>query len=238
MDGIRHKPLWIRVLSAALWLNTFGMPLQAMVFFGHAPVEVIPIWAKLTPQNKLVMALSPLAALGVQRVTPLGYAAALLFWTAALLNNLVLLRFHTPVPPRLVALSTALTLGGVGWFLRPSTVCLYRSTHLHWWKPAPRYRVSAPVELEKGGRPVGRGTLFDLSRTGCYVAAGEPALEAGDLLTLCIRFEQRAVRCLASVVRSAVECTTYPEGVGLRFEGVRLVDRIWLRRNLGRLDSV
>lgn len=233
MDGYRRKPGWIRLLTLACWLNTAFMPVQVMVVFGHPPAEAVAIWAKLTAQNKAVMALSPVAALGLQRVTAWGWWAALALAAAALFNNLILLGFPPPVRVGWVYLATAAVLAWGAWLLRPATYRLFREGSRHWWKTPRRYALAVPVEVEGGGGEPARWQTVDVSRTGVFLAAPGRSLRPGERVTLRIGFRERWIRCLASVVRHAEGCANRPEGFGLRFEELGLADRVWLRLRLG-----
>lgn len=232
MDGYRTKPWWIRLLGVVFWLNTVFMPLQVMIVFGHPPTEATAIWAKLTAQNKVVMALSPVAATGVQTVTPWGWGAALALLAAALFNNLVLLRFPSPFPVVWVYLATAAVVACGGWLLRPVNRRLFREAGRHWWKTPLRYRVALAVELERSDEERVRRRTVDISRTGVFVEAPAAALRPGERVRLRLGFGRRRIRCGASVIRYAGGAAARPEGFGLRFEGLRLGDRFWLRFRL------
>jgi len=232
VTGLRRKPRWLRLLAWFLWANVLGMPLQAMVLFGHPPTEAVAVWAKLTPQNQLVMALSALAALGVQRVSRWGWYAALAFGAVALWNNAVVLRYPTPMPPWTVfAASACLGLGCAG-FLLPGTFRLFHTPALHWWRAAPRFRLAAEVDLETGEGRLVRGSLFDISRTGVFVEVEAPPLQPGEVLRVRVFLGDRVLRCAGRVVRQTGGGERHPEGVGLRFARLPLADRFWLRVGL------
>lgn len=232
MTGHARKPRWVTALSALLWLNTAGMPLQVILLYGHAPTEAAAIWAKLALQNKLVMLLSPLAALGVGRVCRWGWWAAVAFFGAAAANNLVLLRYPSPYPFAAVLLGTVVLLAALAWFGVPEVVRLYGSPGLHWWKPAPRYSLATGVGIETRDRGEVAAVSFNVSRTGLFVRTGAGALAAGDTVRLRLWLGARAIRCAASVVRIAPACASYPAGYGLRFHGLSLADRLFLRFGL------
>jgi hypothetical protein len=232
MTGLRKKPLWIKLLSLFLWINAIGMPLQVMVIFGHPPTEFTAIWAKLTLQNKVVMAMSPVAAYGLQRVTRWGWFAIMSFITVALFNNIILLQFPTPIPKYMVFLATLVLAGAGSWFLRPSVVSFFQNVHVHWWKPAPRYSSSLPVELEIGDDGRLTSTAYNISKTGIFVATPKISMKTGDIVNVKIGFERKIIRGLASVVRYGKGSSSYPEGFGLRFLKLTIADRIWLHLKL------
>lgn len=237
MTGLRRKPVWLRLLAWFLWGNVLGMPLQAMVLFGHHPTEVVAIWAKLTPQNQLVMALSALAAVGVQRVSWWGWYAGLAFAATGVWNNQILLRYATPIPRwTVLAASGCLSLGAL-WFLRPSTFRLFHAPALHWWRAAPRYRLGARVELETEGGFRAQGMLFDISRTGAFVQVEALPVRPGEILRMRVFLGARVLSCGGRVVRQGDACETYPDGVGLRFARLPLADRFWLRVGLSEAAS-
>jgi len=235
--GLSEKPRWVRALAWCLWANVLGMPVQVMVLYGHPPSEFAAIWAKIPPQNQLVMALSALAALGVHRVARWGWYAVFFFAGVGLWNNWVLLHFPTAMPRWTVAAaSTALAVLALA-FLRPAACRLFHTQSLHWWRAAPRYRVSAPVELHTGEGEGVVGTLFNLSRTGLFVEADLSRLHAVDTLRVRVRLEERVLSCRARVVRRCPASATYPEGLGLRFASVPLADRLWLRTALSAVAA-
>jgi hypothetical protein len=232
VKGFARKPSWVRAGTWALWTVVVSLPVQVMVLFGHPPLEATAIWAKLAPQNKLVMGFAALAALGVGRVSPVGWWATLGFVAVALWNNWILLKFPGPIPRWAVSSSSALALFAALWMLRPAAVRLFHTPSLHWWRNAERYRVTAPVELESpSGRRV-HGTVFNLSRTGLFVVGAPGDLEPGDRCRVTVRLENRVLSAVAQVVRRTEASGVYPEGIGLRFARLPLADRVWLRRSL------
>ncbi len=229
MRGLTRKPLWVRLLGWFLCLLVLGMPLQAMLFFGHPPTELRAIWAKIAPQNQLVMACSALAAVGVQRVARWGWAAALAVVAVSLWNNWILLHFPGPVPPwAVVGASVGLACLGL-WLLRPSAYRLFHARGLHWWRAAPRHRVSAPAELTRAEGSRVEGRVFNLSRTGLFLEADPRAVEPGEVVDVRLRLADRVLACRARVVRRSSANGAYPDGLGLRFATVPLLDRLRLR---------
>ncbi len=232
MRGLAEKPRWVRALAWGLWLNVLGMPVQVMVLYGHPPTEFAAIWAKIAPQNQLVMALSAAAALGVHGVARWGWYAVLAFAGVGLWNNWILLHFPHAMPRWAVAAASA-ALGLLALsFLRPSVGRLFHTQSLHWWRAAPRYRVSAPVELQVEGGEGVSGTLFNISRTGLFVQADLPGVRPGGVLRVRVHLEDRVLSCRARVVRRCRASDTYPAGLGLAFAAVPLADRWWLRSGL------
>lgn len=232
MSGLHKKPLWVKLLSLFLWINTVGMPLQVMVMFGHPPTEWFAIWAKLAPQNKLVMTLSPIAAVGVHRVTPWGWYATLAFLAISFFNNVILLQFPSVVPKVAILGSTTLIAGCGIWFFHPRNMLLFRDTRNHWWKSATRYLVQVPIEIETENGSSVKGETFNISRTGIFVETPLSDMRIGEIVKIYIQLKRRRIHGLASVVRRAKACSSYPQGFGLRFEALNLPDRIALQRAL------
>lgn len=232
MRPVSRKPAWIRLLSFFLWVNTFGMIAQIMLVFGHTPAEFPAIWAKLTFQNRLVMFCSPIAALGVQRVRPWGWYAAMMFFMVSLYNNFILLRFPAPLPTTLVVIACMVLVACGAFFLSVKVIALFHNEQLHWWRPATRYRIPVPVELEYGTRSRARRTAYNISRTGLFVESAPLGAHPGDLVQFCIRFEKRLLKGLASVVRCTGPSGTHPEGLALKFHNLSFQERFWLQRTL------
>lgn len=232
MTGHARKPVWLQVLGWFLWIHVLGMPVQAMLVFGHPPWEWTALWGKIAPQNQLVMVCSATAALGVQRVCRWGWYAALGFVGVALWNNWVLLHYPTPMPRWSVgAANGGLVLLGA-WLVRPPVFRLFHSRSLHWWRAAPRYPVCARVELVTQAGVRAEGSVFNLSRTGLFAEIPGPGVPQGEVVQVRVHLEDRLLSCRARVVRCVASSATYPEGLGLRFVFVPLPDRIWLWRGL------
>ncbi len=235
MSGYRKRPAWVGWAALVLWAVALSMPLQVWAWFGTPPWEWAGWWAKLTAQNRLVLALAALAAVGVGRVARWGWWAAAGFLAAAVLNNAILLRFDTPVPRTAVAGASLLAVAGVGWLVRPATAALFRHPERHWWKTPRRYPVAAPAELVAGpGVWVGR--TVDISRTGVFVATVADRLRPGARVRLRLDLGRRVIEGVAEVVRCVGFDGPGPAGVGLRFARVPAADRLWLRARLGALD--
>ncbi|MFU8855504.1 MAG: PilZ domain-containing protein [Deferrisomatales bacterium] len=224
-----RKPLWVRVLGWVLWLPVVGMPLQAVVLFGHSPLEVTAIWAKLAPQNQLVMALSATAALGVTRVARWGWGAALAFVIVALWNNWVVLRFPAPMPRWTVGAASACTAFLGLWLLRPSVYRFFHAQTLHWWRAAPRHPMCAPAELVRADGIRLQGAVFNLSRTGLFLRGAPAGVEPGEVVQVRVWCDDRTFSRRARVVRVASAVGAHPEGVGLRFAPVPFLDRLGVR---------
>lgn len=232
MTGFTRKPAWLRALGWFLWLHVLGMPLQAMVWFGHPPWEWAALWAKIAPQNQLVMVCSATAALGVQRVTLWGWFAALGFLGVALWNNWVLLHYATAMPRWTVGAANACLVLLGAWLLRPQVFRLFHARGLHWWRAAPRYPVCARVELVTADGARVEGSVFNLSRTGLFAEIPGPGVETGTVVQVRVHLEDRVLSCRARVVRRAPATPTYPEGLGLRFTAVPFFGRVWLSLGL------
>lgn len=232
MTGLARKPPWVGLGSWILWGVALSIPVQVMVLFGHPPAEFKAVWAKLAPQNKAVMGLAVLAALGLGRVSPWGWWATLGFAAVTLWNNWILLRFPGPIPAWAVSTASSVAAFAAVWLMRPSAVRLFHTPSLHWWRTARRHRISAPVEIEAAAGHRLQGTVFNLSRTGLFVTGVPEGLEAGERVRLTVRLERRTLCAAARVVRRAEASGEYPQGFGLRFARVPLADRVWLRQNL------
>ncbi len=232
LKGCFKKPIWTRLLAGFLWLNVLGMPIQVMIFFGHSPTEIAAIWAKLTPQNILLMGLSPFAALGIQRVTRWGWWAFMAFLTVALFNNIILLRFKTVVPVPLILLSTLLILSITMFFLRQDVIEFFCKSKLHWWKTAVRRRLTFPVKVIQNGIENVVGATFNISRTGCFFPSDSTVFQSGEMVRIQLGIGKRALECVASVVRYTEGCETYPSGFGFRFENITMRDQLRLRTAL------
>ncbi len=234
--GYTRRPPWVPWAALALWAVAVSVPVQVWAWFGTPPWEWAGWWAKLTAQNRLVLALAVLAAAGVGRVARWGWWAAAGFLAAAALNNAILLQFDTPVPRAAVAGSLVLVLAGVGWLARPATAALFRQPALHWWKTPRRYPVAAPAVLETG-RGAWQGRTTDLSRTGVFVATASDGFRPGARVRIRLDLGLRVIEGAAEVVRCVGLGGPGPEGVGLRFARVPAADRLWLRTRLGSLGG-
>jgi hypothetical protein len=232
MKAYVRRPRWLVCLTAVLAANALGMPLQAMLLYGHAPWEWAAIWAKLAPQNVLVLVLAPPAALGLWRVRRWGWWMVVGFCLAVAINNVILLQYPSTYPRILILSGAGVALAGLAWFGTPGVLALFRDPSRHWWRAATRYSLAVPVQIHVPGKPPAKATTHNVSCSGMFLTGAPEDLAPGDRMEVELCLGSRRVTCSASVVRHSKERGSYPQGYGLRFHGVNVLDAAFLRFGL------
>jgi hypothetical protein len=238
MTGYARRPRWLVCLTAVLAVNALGMPMQAMLLYGHAPWEWAAVWAKLAPQNVLVLVLAPPAALGLWRVRRWGWWMVVGFCLAVAINNLILLQYPSTYPRILILLGAGVALVGLAWFGTPGVLLLFRDPSRHWWRAATRYSLAVPVQIHLPGKPPATATTYNVSRSGMFLTGVSEDLAPGDRIGVDLCLGSRRVSCSASVVRHSMNCGSHPEGFGLRFRGMNLLDAAVLHFGLAAAVAV
>jgi hypothetical protein len=229
------KPKIFTVLPLFLAGVAASIPIQAMVIYEYAPWHFANIFGQMTWLNWVVMLTCAVSAILIYRTSWLSLifmpvVIALVGW-----NNYVVAAHGEDF----TMIQT--TLASLGFLLVSSPLVSDRSLEVllsrknRWWETAPRFRAKASVYMvPRNGRAI-RGETFDISETGLFLLAKEPAFnndfQTGELISLRLNMGALSVfRCEARVIRKTLGSGRYPAGVGLSFEGLDRTNKVQIEK--------
>ena len=227
---MRQKPWVIKLMTISLLL----VPVTALglVYFATKK-NGIHISTTIAMDLWVLSAASIVAAFGVWRVRPWGFALFFIFILGVLggdilhiVKNPASLNFWDLVDVSLVAL-------GVIFILQKHVTAPYFNPKIRWWERPSRHRVAMTATILVSGQPV-VSQLLDVSSTGCFLDS-PASLNAGDVVSMDLQFKEFKFESPARVIRNS----SNPKGVGLMFvdsttENKREIKRIIkdLKRNM------
>lgn len=231
---MKTKPRKLDYLALFLLGVAFAMPLQIMVLYGHTPLEVSSIMAKLAPLNWLVLMLAPLTAWLIYRASPLVLAAVPLLTVVVVHNNWFVSEMGTDYSPLTVGLSTGAFLLSMAMLATREVRDILMNPGRRWWLTPKRKRVTIPVHVVVPGHGecAFDSRTFDLSETGAFLVPEGAArallqnVTAGTTCSISFDLERaqlnrqaarRAIHLRAEVVRTTEGHGQYPSGVAIRF---------------------
>ncbi len=232
---MKQKPWVIKLMTASLLL----VPITAigLVYFATKK-NGIHISTTIIMDLWVLSAASLVAAFGVWRVRPWGFALFFIFILGVLggdilhiVKNPASLNFWDLVDVSLVAL-------GVIFILQKHITAPYFNPKIRWWETPSRHKVAMKATILVSGQPV-VSQLLDVSSTGCFLDS-PASLNAGDVVSMDLQFKEFKFESSAKVIRNSAN----PKGVGLMFidstlENKREIKRIIkdLKRNMNDQPS-
>jgi len=229
---LRQRPWVIKLMTTSLLL----VPVTALsLAYFSAEKNGMPINTAIALDLWVLSAASLVAAFGVWRVRPWGFAIFFLFVLGVLggdilriIKNPESLNFWDLFDVSLIAI-------GVIFILQKHVAAPYFNPKIRWWERPARHKILLSVKLLVSGEPV-VGQILDVSKTGCFLDTAA-ALSAGDIVEMDLEFKEFKFETQAKVIRKSMN----PRGVGLMFvdstiENKREIRRIIkdLKRNISK----
>jgi hypothetical protein len=219
---MKKKPFAFNLLTALFIGIIVAFPVQIMFLYQHMPWEVIPILAKLSILNWMVIASCVYASYLAHNADPklrwfLPVMTLLVAW-----NNLIVGYVGLDYSSTMTFLGTLAFSSINGIFLIPSVHAALGEPTKRWWQIAPRFKVKVPVFVNpiRGGEGFYTDT-FDLSTGGTFIPLKPTQIrsfDTGEMLTLSFTLGTfRSLRCNAMVVRNNDARGNYPGGIGIKF---------------------
>lgn len=219
---MKTKPLAFKLLMILFWGIIAAFPTQIMLLYGHYPWEVIPVLAKLSILNWMVIASCIYAAHLANNVDPkirwfIPAMTLLVAW-----NNLIVGYVGLDYNGTMTFLGTLAFASINGVFLMPSVQEALSNPQKRWWQNPTRYHVKVPVFVNplRGGDGFYTES-FDLSSSGTFIPLKPTqvkSFENGEMLALSFTLGTfRSLRCNAKIIRNDQAKGNYPQGLGIQF---------------------
>ncbi|MBI3543557.1 MAG: PilZ domain-containing protein [Deltaproteobacteria bacterium] len=224
---MKIRPKSLTRIALFLVCVALSIPIQIMLLYGHTPLEVAPIAAKLAPLNWGIMLSAPLVAWLIYRASPFALLAVPMLAYLVFMNNWLVAEVGTDFSPFVSGMSTALFFAALMPLAKRSVRSLMLHPERRWWFTPARRRVELPVLIENEGCEF-VATTFDVSEGGAFIRIWpihprEPRsqlaeMRPGKRLTIFLDLKQASrIECHAEVVRRAAANGDYPDGIGVRF---------------------
>ena len=224
---MKTRPKLLTFFAAYLMFVAISIPLQIMFAFGHTPLELDAITAKIAPLNWAVILMCALGAWMLLRASTRLLVVLPLLALLVGYNNWLVGQTELLYSPASTALATLLFAFSFTPLMLSSQVRLAIMTpRKRWWLTPQRWKVEVPAsfrvpELEIETR------IFDLSKHGAFIAMegsvetteNQIPLGAECVITFKLK-NQSTLKCRAQVVRRTVASGSYPAGIGVRFLGL------------------
>ncbi len=219
---MKKKPFAFDLLTALFVGIVVAFPVQIMFLYEHYPWDVLPIMAKLSILNWLVIASCLFAAYLSHHADPklrwfLPIMTLLVAW-----NNLIVGYVGLDYSSSMTFLGTLAFSSLNGIFMIPSVQAALGQPKNRWWQIPARFRVKVPVFVNpmRGGEGFYTDT-FDLSTGGTFIPLKPnqaQGFDTGEMLSLSFTLGTfRSLRCNAMVVRNHDAKGNYPQGMGIKF---------------------
>ncbi len=219
---MKKKPFAFDLLTALFIGIIIAFPAQIMVLYQHMPWEIIPILAKLSILNWMVIASCMYGSYLSFHADPklrwfLPITTLLVAW-----NNLIVGYVGLDYSSTMTFLGTVAFSSINGIFFVPSVNAALGAPQKRWWQIPQRFKVKVPVFVNptRGGEGFYTDT-FDLSTGGTFIPLKPTQTETfdtGEMVSLSFTLGTfRSLRCSAMVVRNHDAKGNYPSGMGIRF---------------------
>lgn len=219
---MKKKPFAFDLLTALFAGIVIAFPVQIMFLYGHYPWEIVPIMAKLSILNWMVIASCAYASFLTHNADPklrwfLPLMTLLVAW-----NNLIVGYVGLDYSSTMTFLGTVAFSSINGIFLMPTVQAALGEPKNRWWQIPARFKVKVPVFVNplRGGEGFYTDT-FDLSTSGTFIPlkpSQAKAFDTGEMLSLSFTLGTfRSLRCNAMIVRNNDAKGNYPTGMGIKF---------------------
>src|SRR5690606_25762207 len=231
-----HKPQIFNFLALTLAAVAISFPIQIAYLYEYELLKgdhLVAIWHKLSMNNLMTMAILGVTAWKVsqvdQHLTPWLLASSAM----VALNNFIVSAYASDWSVLQTNMATSLFIIAIGAFVFTKAYELTLAPHLHWWKPAKRHRIDAPVVIEFLGHHRFQAKLFDLSTSGAFVTGMQQQMLAtlapvNEEIAIKIPYKNEFYGFRCKLVRKCDSRGHYPSGWGLTFTDLSMWQRMRL----------
>lgn len=232
---MKTKPLIFNIYAAFFLAIALSVPIQIALLYGHSITDYSVIFNKMTIFNLLVVATCLYnfyycfsASDNVKWSLPLSIGVICL-------NNSIVLIYGNDFESMTVILSTILFLSVTSFFLLTHDTDVMNHPENQWWRIAQRQFVNEKIIARIRNDERDLGLTFDLSIGGAFVPLSleeqHTLLKSGETIEIWLG-ENKQIKCQAKVVRKVSARGHYPEGIGLQFIDLSIMDRVKLKHLL------
>ncbi len=237
---MKEKPIIFPLLALFFLGVTVSIPLQIALLYEHDLFSLAhwsSIMMKVTPLNYAVMAIGLINAVLSFRVSPaLKFFIPIgVFLTAT--NNLFVSLWGTDYSHLQASAATFGYLFVSYSYIFTKAQLALKDPKVQWWKIPTRYKQNFPVWIESRGKRKVLTTTYDISQTGTFLSAMNHytnnlmnELHIGEHINLYISTHRGDLKVQGTVVRKEFHSRgNYPQGMGIQFSSLGLLDHFQLK---------
>lgn len=233
---MNQKPILFNIIGIGLLAIAISFPLQIAWIYEHQLADanhLRAIWHKLTFNNLLTMGVLTVTAWKVWQVQTGLVPWILASCSLVTINNVIVSAYANDWSQIQTMIASVLFGVTAGTFIFTRSYELTLAPQLHWWRPAKRHRVDAPIVIEFLGQHRFQAQLFDLSTSGLFVTGMQQQLLASlapvnEEIAVKIPFNNQFHAFRAKLVRKCEQRGHYPGGWGLTFTDLGVWQRLKL----------
>jgi len=226
------RPKILEFFSIFLIAVAVSFPIQIMMIYGHGPMELPQVFAKLTVLNWIVMFAALTNAALVYRAAPaLKYTVPLMIVFVAI-NNWIIGKWHVDYSQTQAMTASGFFILAHGPLFKKSIFGLINHPEKRWWLRPMRKKTQVSAYVSPFNGLAFKAKTFDLSETGAFIPMSSDSLPAhvDDRVNLCLTLGLAQIRCSARIVRSTSAKGNYPAGIALNFDKLPWTEKRELRR--------
>ncbi len=237
---MKKKPIAFNLIALFFVGVTLSIPLQIAYLYEH-DLSSLPHWRsifiKITPLNFAVMSISIINAYLAFKASPkLKYFLPIGVAITAV-NNFFVSIWGTDYNH---VQASAATLGYIllsySYILTDAYEVL-KNPKLQWWKIPIRYKQNVPVWIESKGQKKVLTSTFDISESGTFLSTLNKGttnlmneLHIGEHINLYISTQKGDLKIQGTIVRKEFQARgNYPEGMGIQFSNLGLINSFQLK---------
>jgi Tfp pilus assembly protein PilZ len=230
---LKEKPLSIKIIALLYVLAPLGNVLQ-IAYFNHWPLAgPRSVFNHFSFYEWCILAVFPVVAFGIWRVTRWGYVACLTFAGFLVLHNTYWYFTNQAYSPYVVLLFQLVTFAIVGVFVQKHVMAPYFNPKIRWWENDPRYKVNLTAELRQEQK-IQNCQILDLSVGGCFAQSKKDYL-LGDVVWITLNLDQtHHFTCEAKVVWVKKQENS---GYGLMFTQVEKTESLKIKTLIKELQK-
>jgi hypothetical protein len=265
---MQRRPKSLDYFSWFLIGLAVSFPVQIMFLYGHSPLEFMAVASKISLLNWVSIACLVWTAVLLMRASPLVKYSIPVTIVAVTANNWVVGQMEMDYSPVTASLATLGFISVHVVLCRETIVDLLTHPEKRWWLRPSRHKVEVQAYVSPLNGVAFKAKTFEISESGVFIPMDDSLISAAiempevakkekdgtknrlkekvkitplkvnDRITLCLTFGLSQIRCDALVVRRTDARGLYPEGVGLRFEGISRSQRRDLKRYLSHTPAL
>lgn len=217
---MHNKPKFVLVVANIFIALAISFPVQIMLVYKHGPLDIIPIFTKLTPLNYILMGLFCFTAYLTYTMNKLIFILLPFLNFFVFMNNFIVAEYGQDFThAQTIVASTAFLMLTLS-FYQKDIYNVYNDMKFRWWLTSPRFKKQIPIRVTVDGETYFSKT-FDISKTGMFIETDDLyrifKIENGKEITVRI-MKERPIDLVAKVVRKSIAKGHYPAGIGIHFD--------------------
>lgn len=214
-----RKPLFISIMAFMFMSLAISFPVQVAYMFHYGPLDIAPIFTKLTPLNYVLMGLFMVTAYLTYTTNKLIFLLLPFMNFFVFLNNFVVAEYGQIYSHAQTLVASTLFLLLTLSFYQKDIYQIYNDIRFRWWLTSPRYQKIVPITLKYNDQVIETKT-FDISQTGMFIECDDryqmfkiPNMQDIEII---LHNGHKIIPLKAKIVRKSIAKGHYPAGLGVQ----------------------